>query len=83
MNTKYEYPFVECPDHPGPQLGVIVCEHVLSGQARIDGYEPPTNKELGWALCKRCNNSTELEIINAAKLKCVCLKHLEKDFRIS
>ena len=67
MNGKYEYPFLECSRHPGPQRCYIVCCHVRKGGAEPDLINLASDKESGDILCSECADI--LAVDSSGKLK--------------
>ncbi len=76
-DTKYPYPFIECDHHEGPQRALLVCDHVLEGEA-IYLYQEATDTDIGDALCRRCHRSLPRSIKQGKRdphIKMVCEKH--------
>lgn len=77
----YDYPFVSCDAHPGPQKMSLVCDHVLAHLGLGPGQTAPVSEfaaadyeEPGFALCAACCALPE-EVIGR-NLRVVCEQHL-------
>ena len=76
----YDYPFVECQEHLGPQKMSLVCDHVLAHfglgegpSAPMSEFDAASDEEPGFALCAACCALPE-ETIGRA-LRTVCEQH--------
>ena len=50
---------VQCDKHGPDQLGYIVCQHVLSGGAKVAHHLPARPEELGEIFCGECLQISE------------------------
>lgn len=57
MNHKYQYPYIECNFHEGPQLSYLFCRHLLKDFNLVDTPELATETEVGTLLCTSCKES--------------------------
>lgn len=49
--SKYQYPFMECKDHPGRQRCYGVCKHVVEGTAQDIQVRLANDWDLGAIVC--------------------------------
>ena len=51
--TRYLYPYIECPDHQGPQFSYVVCKHVAAG-TEPERIIRATEQQMGIVVCEGC-----------------------------
>lgn len=69
--SKYPFPFVECPEHPGKQRSYVSCVHVQEQNARISYFVEATDDNMGEALCSQEEHHIDL-------LRIACESHIKE-----
>jgi hypothetical protein len=71
--AKYEYPFVECNSHPGPQRSYIICPHVHTMARPPDYVQLADDEDAGTITCYECRPdrlSDKAKVVESFRVVC-------------